>query len=159
MAAVGHAREDTAQVGRSKRERLHRRTRQRHRAMQVQSAERLFLYIDPDDRVVRVGEPEHRRRLRTQEFATRHVDAHAPDDIRRGRRGVSHRPRDHRLRRGGGRRRTGGIVDRPQFDHHHPAEWVYRGKGGTGSLVIDDYDNTIAPVGSTFGQTNGTDET
>jgi hypothetical protein len=30
MAAVGHAREDTAQVGRSKRERLHRRT-PRHR--------------------------------------------------------------------------------------------------------------------------------
>jgi hypothetical protein len=33
------------------------------------------------------------------------------------------------------------------------------GKTGTNSLIIDDSGNTIAPVGSTFGQTNGTDET
>jgi hypothetical protein len=33
------------------------------------------------------------------------------------------------------------------------------GKTGTGSLVIDDFGNTVAQVGSTFGQTNGTDET
>ena len=33
-----------------------------------------------------------------------------------------------RLRRDGGRRRTGGVVDRPQFEHRHPTEWVYRAR-------------------------------